>query len=176
MRPPRPLIRRLVIALGALLCIGAAASDPAERLRNPAQEAHARLLFRQFRCLVCQNQSIDESDAPLAQDLRVIVREQIAGGRSDRQITDFLVRRYGEFVLLRPRFSPGNGALWLAPFAIVGAGGLVIALRRRRETPLEPGLTPAEQARLDVLTAAAPLAPATVPPQRGLEKGAETCT
>ncbi len=165
-------LRPLVIAMGALLCIGAAASDPAERLRDPAQEARARLLFRQFRCLVCQNQSIDESDAPLAQDLRVIVREQIDQGRSDGQITGFLVRRYGEFVLLEPRFSPANAALWLTPFVIVGAGGLLFAKRRCGTLGLEPELTAAEQARLTSLSAMTTDGPVTVPPQRGLEKGA----
>ncbi len=162
-------LRPLAMVLGAVLCMGAAASDPAERLHDPVQEARARTLFRQFRCLVCQNQSIDESDAPLADDLRRIVREQISAGRSDADVRAFLVKRFGPFVLLQPRFSLGNAPLWLTPFVIVGAGGLAIAMRRGRPTPPEPELSASEQARLAALGASD-----TVPPQRGLTKGVET--
>lgn len=139
------------LAIAALLCLGAAASDPAERLHDPAKEARARDLFRQIRCLVCQNQSIDESDADLADDLRRIVRDQISEGRSDGQIRAFLVRRYGEFVLLQPRFSPANAVLWLTPFVIVVGGGAAIAMRRRRPIELELPLSEAERIRLESL-------------------------
>jgi len=112
----------------------AAASDPAERLPDPGQEARARTIFRDVRCLVCQNESIDASSAELAQDLRQIVREQVRAGRSDGEIKRFLTDRYGEFVLMTPAFSAGNLALWAGPFlvALLGAGLLAGRLRNRR--------------------------------------------
>jgi cytochrome c-type biogenesis protein CcmH len=115
-----------------VLCI-AAAADPSERLQDPAQEARARSIFKDVRCLVCQNESIDDSEAELAHDLRRIVREQVAAGRSDAEIKRFLTDRYGEFVLLTPRFSAGNLALWGGPFLVLvlGAGLLVARLRNR---------------------------------------------
>jgi cytochrome c-type biogenesis protein CcmH len=131
----------------ALLLTAAASNDPADRLPKPQQEAHARALFRDIRCLVCQNQSIDESEAPLAEDLRRIVRQQILAGRSDGEIKRYLVDRYGAFVLERPAFSPGNAILWGAPFAIVVIGGVVLMLGRRR--PLDPPpLSAQEEAKL----------------------------
>ena len=135
-------------ALAAVFCL-AAAADPADRLADPGQEARARALFEQIRCVVCQNESIDDSEADLARDMRQIVRGQVAAGRSDAQIRDFLVRRYGEFVLLRPRFSTANAVAWLAPFAIVLAGGGVLLLRLRRPPPpAGETLTAEEEARL----------------------------
>ena len=122
------------LAATALLLTAAASNDPADRLPKPAQEAHARALFRDIRCLVCQNQSIDESEAPLAEDLRKIVRQQIVAGRTDGQIKRYLTDRYGDFVLERPAFSPGNAILWGAPFAIVLAGGVVLLVRRRGQS------------------------------------------
>jgi cytochrome c-type biogenesis protein CcmH len=125
-------LRTLLVALAAVACM-AAASEPNERLADPVQEARARTLFREVRCLVCQNESIDDSQADLAADLRRIVRQEIAQGRSDREVRAFLVERYGEFVLLKPPFSLGNAALWLAPVGILAVGGgLMIALLRRR--------------------------------------------
>ena len=142
------MIRRLALILAALACMGAAASDPAEQLADPAKEARARTLFTQIRCVVCQNQSIDESDADLARDLRVTVRREIAQGWSDAQVRAFLVGRYGEFILLKPQWSLGNAALWLAPFLIVlGGGGVVLARTRRRDAP-GVELTAEEEARL----------------------------
>jgi cytochrome c-type biogenesis protein CcmH len=160
--------RTLAVALAAALCLGAAAGDPAEVLHNPAQEARARALFRQVRCLVCQNESIDDSDADLADDLRRIVRRQIVSGRSDAEIKGFLVQRYGEFVLMRPAFSVANAALWLSPFVVIGLGGLVVLLRRRRpgEAPEETLLTPEEEEKLQALEAW-PISGAMVPPQVG---------
>ena len=102
-------LRAWVIAAGAVLCM-AAASDPAERLSDPVKEAHSRQLFEQFRCVVCQNESIDDSEAPLAHDLRLIIRQQVAQGRTDAQIRTFLVERYGEFILLKPRFRSKSAA------------------------------------------------------------------
>lgn len=149
-------LRGLIIGLAALVCM-AAASDPGERLADPAQEGRARDLFREIRCLVCQNESIDDSQAELAHDLREIVRGQVAQGRSDAQIRAFLVERYGEFVLLRPPFSAGNAILWLTPvLALLAGGGLMIVLLRRRaapagEDPPLDSLSPEEEARLQVL-------------------------
>ena len=103
-------LRVLLAALAGVACL-AAASDPAERLPDPAQEAKAREIFRDVRCLVCQNESIDDSEAELAADLRRIVREQVRAGKGEAEIKAFLTDRYGEFVLLTPSFSPGNVAL-----------------------------------------------------------------
>lgn len=127
-----------------------AASDPSERLPDPAQEARARALFSQVRCLVCQNESIDDSDAELAADLRKVVREQIAAGRSDAQVKTFLTDRYGEFVLLAPRFSVANAPLWFAGLAVVLAGlGLLVSRWRRREVTQD--LNSEEESRLAAL-------------------------
>ncbi|MBS0295451.1 MAG: cytochrome c-type biogenesis protein CcmH [Proteobacteria bacterium] len=145
--------RALILACAAALCL-AAASDPAERLPDAAQEAHARELFRQIRCVVCQSESIDESEADLARDLRRTVREQVAAGRSDAEIKQFLTTRYGEFILLKPPFSGATLVLWLLPAALLaGAVGVLLAQARRR-TPAEAALSPEEEARLRALTAA----------------------
>ena len=138
--------RALLAALAAVFCM-AAASDPSERLPDPAQEARARHIFEQVRCLVCQNESIDDSQAELAHDLRQIVRGQVQQGRSDDQIKDFLVQRYGEFVLLRPSFSMGNIALWAGPFLVVALGAILLLGRLRNRTP-EPELDDEDVERL----------------------------
>ena len=143
-------MKRLLLVLAAVACMGAA-SDPAETLKDPAQEARARHLFRDIRCLVCQNESIDDSEADLARDLRVIVRQQIVQGRSNEQIRTFLVDRYGEFVLFRPPFSPGNAILWLAPAGLVALGAGLWLLLLRRHTASEP-LSEEEEARLAALS------------------------
>jgi cytochrome c-type biogenesis protein CcmH len=112
------------------------AVQPDEILPDRALETRARELSRELRCMVCQNQSIDDSDAPLARDLRILVRERLKAGDSDRQVLDFLVARYGDFVLLKPRFTWQTALLWLAPILIV-LGGLVAigsAWRRRMAT------------------------------------------
>ncbi len=96
--------------------------QPDEILKDPALETRARALSQELRCMVCQNQSIDDSDAPLAKDLRVLVRERLTAGDSDRQVIDYLVSRYGEFVLLRPRLSMQTLVLWIAPFAVLATG------------------------------------------------------
>ena len=139
-------LRALFAALAGVLCI-AAASDPAERLPDPVQEARARELFRDVRCLVCQNESIDDSDAELAQDLRRIVREQVQAGRTDGEIKAFLTDRYGEFVLMKPSFSAGNLALWFGPFLVVALGVGLLLLRLRNRTP-EAELSQDETERL----------------------------
>lgn len=127
-------LRLVLAALAGMACL-AAASDPAERLPDPAQEAKAREIFRDVRCLVCQNESIDDSDADLAHDLRQIVREQVKAGKSEDQIKAFLTDRYGEFVLLKPSFSFGNLALWGLPFLVVVAGGALLVARLRNRAP-----------------------------------------
>jgi cytochrome c-type biogenesis protein CcmH len=123
-----------------------------EMLADPALEARARNLSRELRCLVCQNQSIDDSEAPLAHDLRVIVRERLRAGDTDKQVVDFLVARYGEFVLLKPRLSWHTLALWGAPPATVLLGIVMITVinRRRRNAPTQDtaNLSSAEEARL----------------------------
>ena len=143
------------VVFGLVLSAQAAiAVQPDEMLPDPQLEARARTLSRQLRCMVCQNQSIDDSDAPLARDLRILVRERIRAGDSDPKVLDFLVARYGEFVLLRPRFEWHTALLWLTPLVLlVGGAGVLIAVARRRpaaETP--PALTEEERARLAQLT------------------------
>ena len=144
-------LQRAATALFAVVLLGAAAADPADRLADPAQEFHARALFRDVRCLVCQSQSIDESDAPLARDLRQLVRAQVAQGRSDEQIRGFLVSRYGQFVLLTPKASLGNAILWVGPLLVVAAGAAAHIMRRRAAA--EPsGLDAQEEAALEKLS------------------------
>ncbi|HZC17099.1 MAG TPA: cytochrome c-type biogenesis protein [Caulobacteraceae bacterium] len=137
---------------GAVFCLAGAAADPADQLKNPDQEARARTLFREVRCVVCQSESIDESDADLARDLRQVVRQRVAAGASDADIKAYLVSRYGEFILLRPRFSPGNAALWLTPFLVVVLGAGVVLVRRRPEALESDELSEPEKARLAALT------------------------
>ena len=120
----------LLMAVGAPAKLAAQAPAPAaspvgESFADPAMESRARVLQRQLRCLVCQGESIDESGSPLAADLRRLVREQMAAGKSDSQIEDFLVARYGDFILMKPPLQPDTWLLWLAPFLVLGAGGVV---------------------------------------------------
>jgi len=134
----------------------ALAVQPDEILTDLALEGRARTLSKELRCMVCQNQSIDDSDAPLARDLRLLVRERLKDGDSDRQVIDFLVARYGEFVLLKPRLALHTALLWFGPPALLGGGALVLFViaRRNRRGPDEQvkpeggDLTAAEQARL----------------------------
>jgi cytochrome c-type biogenesis protein CcmH len=137
------------------------AVQPDEIMSDPGQESRARGLSRELRCMVCQNQSIDDSEAPLARDLRLLVRERIAAGDSDTQVIDFLVARYGEFVLLKPRFESHTWLLWLLPpFALAG-GGLALWAHNRRRTKSAAAedesllkLSADEEARLERLIAA----------------------
>jgi cytochrome c-type biogenesis protein CcmH len=150
------LLRHALLVLTLLAPGGAWAVQPDEVLSDPALEARARVLSKELRCMVCQNQSIDDSAAPLARDLRLLVRERLTGGDSDQQVLDFLVARYGEFVLLKPRFAWHNALLWLVPPGVLVGGGLVLVLAawrrsRRGATPSErevEALSPAEEARL----------------------------
>jgi len=152
-------IAAAVLLLAAFALSPARAVLPDEVMNNPAQEARARDLSRELRCMVCQNQSIDDSEAPLARDLRLLVRERIAAGDSDAQVIDFLVARYGEFVLLKPRFERRTLALWLVPplLLIVGAIALWLHARRRGKGGMDAAsrpLTEEEQARIAALMAA----------------------
>ncbi len=150
----RLLLVLLLLALLALLPLAgpALAVQPDERLADPALEARARALSRELRCIVCQNESIDDSNAPLARDIRVLLRERLAAGDSDTQARAFLVVRYGDFVLLRPPIRADTYLLWFGPFALLLLGGGVafVALRRRRPVPAVP-LSAEEEARLDAL-------------------------
>jgi len=136
-----------------MLLTPAYAVEPGEALADPALEARARDLSVDLRCLVCQNQSIDDSHAPLAKDLRLLVRERLAAGDSDEQVRTYLVQRYGDFVLLKPPLRIGTLLLWGAPLMVLlaGAFGLVIASRRRNAGVAAAALSPDEQARLDKL-------------------------
>src|SRR6185295_5907133 len=130
----------------------ALAVQPDEILKDPALESRARALSQELRCMVCQNQSIDDSDAPLARDLRILVRERLSAGDSDGQVIDFLVARYGEFVLLRPRMTAHTLLLWAAPFVILLIGAIAFWAARRRPAATGPErLTAEEEARINAL-------------------------
>jgi cytochrome c-type biogenesis protein CcmH len=146
------LIRVLVVALMAGAACGAWAVQPDEMLKDPQLESRARTISAELRCLVCQNQSIDDSDAPLARDLRVLVRERLTSGDSNEQVLQFLVDRYGDFILLKPRLSAKTYILWIAPLLIFLAG-VVLARRQLRSAQVDgqPGptaLSESEQRRL----------------------------
>jgi cytochrome c-type biogenesis protein CcmH len=151
--------RWLAVLVLALSCFAAssghAATNPDEILQDPALEQRARGLSKQLRCLVCQNQSIDDSDADLARDLRRIVREQLVAGRSDSEIMAYVTARYGDFVLLRPPVKPATWGLWFGPafVLVIAAAGLVIYLRARSGRPdhRPPDLDAEERRRLDAL-------------------------
>lgn len=156
MRKPIAIVTLAMLA--ALAAPAAFAVQPDEIMGDPAKEARARELSRELRCMVCQNQSIDDSEAPLARDLRLLVRERIAAGDSDSQVMDFLVARYGEFVLLKPRVNQHTLLLWLVPPLALGGGGLALWLHnRRRKSVGDPSslhLTEEEEARIERLIAA----------------------
>ncbi len=151
--------RFLFLAAFLILSVApnALAVQPDEVMADPVLEARARALSKELRCMVCQNQSIDDSDAPLARDLRLLVRERLKGGDTDQQVIDFLVVRYGEFVLLKPQMSWHTAILWLGPPTVLLAGALVLLLFARRRArggltdaakPEGGILSPAEQAQL----------------------------
>jgi cytochrome c-type biogenesis protein CcmH len=148
-------VKKLAVALFFIfaLALPASAVQPDEVLSDAALEARARALSHQLRCMVCQNQSIDDSDAPLARDLRILVRERLKAGDSDTQIREFLVARYGQFVLLEPEKNSRTALLWLAPLIVLLAGGLILLrfFRRRRRAAPKP-LSLAEKKRLKALS------------------------
>jgi cytochrome c-type biogenesis protein CcmH len=146
-------VRRLRLALLALCVAGPAlAVQPSEMLKDPELEARARALSSELRCLVCQNESIDDSDADLARDIRLLIRERITKGESNGQVRDFLVSRYGDFILLKPPFKLATALLWFTPPLALLLGGLSIwAASRRRPAPPTP-LTAEEERRLQELS------------------------
>lgn len=145
----------MLLAAGLVAASAALAIGPDELLPDPAQEARARDITRELRCVVCQSESLDESNAAIAKDLRLLVRERIVAGDSDSAVLDFVVARYGEFVLFRPPMSAANAPLWLAgPVFLIFGAALVAAVSRRRAREARrprPGLSPEEQARIDAL-------------------------
>jgi cytochrome c-type biogenesis protein CcmH len=149
------IVRRLLAA--ALLVVIAAplvhAVEPSERLSDPALEARARGLSKELRCLVCQNQSIDESNADLAHDLRLLLRQRLVAGDTNQQVLDYIAARYGVFVLLDPPFAPLTWVLWLTPPVLVlgGGGWLLLRARHRRVDPAVPDLTADESVRAQLL-------------------------
>jgi len=148
------MIRRFLLVLALMMAAAPAfAVNPDEVLSDPALEARARTLSSELRCMVCQNQSIDDSNADLARDLRLLVRERITDGDSDEQVLNYIVSRYGEFVLLKPRVSMRTLLLWGAPVLLILAGGasLVVFARKRAGKPTGSKLTAEEQARLTEL-------------------------
>lgn len=155
--PRRARLRRALLALA--LCLApqlAAAVQPDEILPDPGQEARARAITRELRCVVCQSESIDDSNADIARDLRLLVRERIVAGDSDAEVQAFVVDRYGEYVLFRPPFNARNAALWLSgPILLLLGGGIAFAFIRRRAAappPTRAPLSPEEEARLAELT------------------------
>jgi cytochrome c-type biogenesis protein CcmH len=145
------MIRRFLLVLALMMAAAPAfAVNPDEMLTDPALEARARTLSAELRCMVCQNQSIDDSNADLAKDLRLLVRERITDGDSDEQVLNYIVSRYGEFVLLKPRFSLRTLLLWGAPVLLILAGGvsLIVFARKRAGKPTGSKLTDEEQAKL----------------------------
>jgi cytochrome c-type biogenesis protein CcmH len=149
-------VRRVVALLLWLVPLAAGAVQPDEMLPDPALEARARAITSELRCPVCQAETIDESNADIARDLRLLVRERIVAGDSDAQVRDFVVARYGEYVLFRPPFSAANAVLWLSGPVLLALGGAIafgfIRRRARAPAPARPALSPEEEARLRELT------------------------
>jgi cytochrome c-type biogenesis protein CcmH len=142
-------MKRLALLLMVLMALGgvARAVEPSERLADPALEARARAIGSELRCLVCQNESIEDSNADLAHDLRVLLRRRIAAGDTDQQAIDFIVQRYGQFVLLKPRLEPATYALWFGPPAVLVLAVIAIALNlRRRRNQIEARPAPLDDA------------------------------
>jgi cytochrome c-type biogenesis protein CcmH len=149
------MMRFARFALFAALMLGltpALAVQPDEVMKDPALEARARTLSEELRCLVCQNQSIDDSDAPLARDIRVLIRQRIASGESNDAVRAYLVSRYGDFILLKPPLKPETMLLWLSPALVLGAGLAAALFARRRAPRSTPALSAEEEARLAALT------------------------
>lgn len=155
----RSIVAALLVAVAVMTAPSAQAVQPDEVLSDASLEARARHLSLGLRCLVCQNQSIDDSDAPLARDLRVLVRERLVAGDSDKQVIDYVVARYGDFVLLKPPLKPSTYLLWLAPLLLLG-GGILLARRafappnateQAGEAMRGAPLSTDEQAKLDAL-------------------------
>jgi cytochrome c-type biogenesis protein CcmH len=145
-------LRLVLLLLFATLAAPSFAVQPDEVMKDPALEARARALSEGLRCLVCQNESIDDSEAPLAHDIRVLIRQRIAQGESNDAVRAFLVSRYGDFILLKPPFKPETWLLWLSPPLTLCTGLAVVLLARRRAPPATPALSAQEEAQLAALT------------------------
>jgi cytochrome c-type biogenesis protein CcmH len=149
-------MKAILVVLSLLLAAPALAVEPSEMLDNPVLEQRARELSAEIRCVVCQNESIDSSHAEIAHELRVLVRERLVAGESDQEVLDYLVARYGDFVLLRPPVKPATYLLWFGPFALllIGMVAVFVFFRRQRAVATQaPALSPAEKARLSRLLA-----------------------
>src|SRR5271163_3571327 len=149
------IMRIIHFALFVALALGSApalAVQPDEVMKDPALEARARVLSAELRCLVCQNQSIDDSDAPIARDIRILIRQRIEKGESNDAVRAYLVSRYGDFILLRPPFKLETWLLWLSPPLTLCAGLAAMLLARRRALRATPPLSAEEEARLAALT------------------------
>ncbi|HTN63110.1 MAG TPA: cytochrome c-type biogenesis protein [Devosia sp.] len=145
-------MRAVLLCLALVIAPAALAVNPDEMLADPVLEQRARDISAELRCLVCQNESVDDSEADLAKDIRVLVRERLTAGDTDDQVRQYLVDRYGEFVLLRPRFEGHTLILWFAAPALLAIGLIVLVIvARRRKADSTPDLTPEEQAALDAL-------------------------
>jgi cytochrome c-type biogenesis protein CcmH len=142
----------LLAALLASLAGPALAVQPDEVMKDPALETRARVLSGELRCLVCQNQSIDDSEAPLARDIRILIRERIGKGESNDAVRAYLVSRYGDFILLKPPFKPETLLLWLSPVLTLALGAAAVLYARRRAPHSTPALSSEEEARLAALT------------------------
>jgi cytochrome c-type biogenesis protein CcmH len=145
------MYRLLLVAALLLVMPAAFAVEPDEVMKDPGLEARARALSQTLRCMVCQNESIDESNAPLARDLRLLVRERIRNGDSDDEVREFLVARYGEFILLTPRLSARTLLLWAAPILVLLIGGIGFAVTIRGRNSVPAPLSDAEKRRLTAL-------------------------
>jgi cytochrome c-type biogenesis protein CcmH len=146
------LIRFALLVVIALASASALAVQPDEVMKDPALESRARALSAELRCLVCQNQSIDDSDAPLARDIRLLIRERIGKGESNDAVRDYLVSRYGDFILLKPPLKPETLLLWLSPVLVLGLGAAAALFAHRRAPSETPRLSAEEEARLAALT------------------------
>ncbi len=146
-------MRRVVLAfLFALLAAPSFAVQPDEVMKDPVLEARARALSEGLRCMVCQNQSIDDSEAPLARDIRILIRQRIAQGESNAAVRAYLVSRYGDFILLKPPFKPETWLLWLSAPLTLCAGLAAVVIARRHAPPSTPALSAQEEAQLAALT------------------------
>jgi cytochrome c-type biogenesis protein CcmH len=149
-------LQKYLHAVALLIVLVAASSawavEPNEMLANPVLEARARAISKELRCLVCQNESIDDSEAPLARDIRLLIRERIREGESNDAVRAYLVSRYGDFILLKPPFQADTWLLWLSPVLILSLGGAAALYARRRAPRSTPALTADEEARLAALT------------------------
>ena len=143
---------RFALAFAFLLSAPAFAVQPDEVMKDPALEARARSLSAELRCMVCQNQSIDDSEAPLARDIRLLIRQRIAEGESNNAVRAYLVSRYGDFILLKPPFKPETLLLWLAAPLTLAAGLAGVVIARRRAPAATQALSAEEEARLGALT------------------------